>query len=319
MWIGVAFGILTTFIWASSYIFPAMLPDYGAAALMIARAPIVGLCAVLAIAATWKSYSHLTRSDWKTAYMCGLIGHFLQPILLFTCVEYAGIPVGALCWGGVPVSVALVSNYRARLRNRPFVPYGTLVVPLALIVVGFIVTNYTELEQLSVSGTRSMGEFFFGLACGIVQIGLWTWYPIKNAEWMQDHPETSTTVWTCAQLAILLPIGLVAYPLVAWLTPSIDGLFGARPWFFLAIVLWCSIVTTFVAMFFFNICSARVPTALVGQLMIFETVFSILMGLVYDWKLPTVMLTAGVILLLAGVVISLRIFARFDEQQTSSR
>ena len=56
--------------------------------------------------------------------------------------------------------------------------------------------------------------------------------------------------------------------------------------------------------------SQRLPTALGGQLIVFETIFAVIYAhaLRMAWPAPT--MVAGLVLLLAGVLLSLRAFQR---------
>ena len=44
-----------------------------------------------------------------------------------------------------------------------------------------------------------------------------------------------------------------------------------------------------------NMCSAKLPTALVGQLLVFETIFSVIYAHIHRMQLPTLTLTVGFI------------------------
>ena len=185
--------------------------------------------------------------------------------------------------------------------------------PLILIAAGFLITNFNEIEEMVVKGPLSADTFAFGLACGIIQLVLWTWYSIKNADWLQAHEDTvQPSVWTCAQLVPLLPAGLALYIMFACLNPDMDSIFGERPVYFTGVSIYSGVVVGFIAAVFFNICSAKVPTQLLGQLMIFETVFAIFLGLLWDARLPGPTLIIGVSLLLCGVLVSLRIFSKMN-------
>lgn len=317
MFIGVLCGLITTFIWGTAYLLPATVPEYGAAALMMMRAIIVGATALVIMAFTWSKYRVLTKADWKYAFWLSMVGVVIQPVFLYTSVEYAGVCVGALSWGGVPVVVALVSNYLNKKRGKTFVPWKILIFPLALIVAGFVLANYTELEELVINGTGSVGRFAFGVFCGLFQIALWTWYGIKNADWVQAHPDVPSDVWTSAQLLPALPAGLICYPVIAFLNPDMGTLLGPRPAAFMLVSLYSGVVTTYVAVVFLNICAARLPTALLGELLVFETIFGIILGLIWDKRWPGLTLTAGIVLLIAGVLISLEIFARASAKEKS--
>lgn len=57
-----------------------------------------------------------------------------------------------------------------------------------------------------------------------------------------------------------------------------------------------------------NIASRNLPVALAAQLIVSETAFGVIGGLVVHGRWPTGMDTAGVAVLIAGVVLAIRVF-----------
>ena len=55
--------------------------------------------------------------------------------------------------------------------------------------------------------------------------------------------------------------------------------------------------------------SQRVPTALAGQMLVVESIFSIIFAHLWNWKLPTLTLIAGVLLMIGGISWSLALFS----------
>ena len=47
------------------------------------------------------------------------------------------------------------------------------------------------------------------LAIGAV--ACWTWYPIRNADWLRAHPDRSPRTWATAQGLATLPLAAVGY------------------------------------------------------------------------------------------------------------
>ena len=308
MWVGVFWGLVANIFWGASYLIPLFAPDYGPTYLTIGRGFFMGLTSLVLIIFSFQRYTQLTRSDWLYATKISVVGNFLQGGFVFASVLYAGVPVAGMCFGAVPVAVALISNWRDKRRGKPFVTLKKLMIPLTCIFVGFIVSNITELETSITEGGRTMGEFFFGLACGLISTVMWTWYPIKNADWLQAHPQTSSAIWTTAQCLVLLPIATILYPVVALTDESMTSFFGPTPVTLLGAAVFGGVICSFVAGIFWNICSKKCPTALVGQMLVFETIFSVLFGHLYRMQFPTPTLCAGFLLLLFGISYSLKLF-----------
>ena len=65
---------------------------------------------------------------------------------------------------------------------------------------------------------------------------------------------------------------------------------------------------SWVGIIFWNAMSQRLPTALGGQMIVFETIFAVLYAHVLRGAWPAWNMTAGIVLLLAGVLLALKVF-----------
>jgi drug/metabolite transporter (DMT)-like permease len=74
----------------------------------------------------------------------------------------------------------------------------------------------------------------------------------------------------------------------------------------LIVGLFCS----YIAAVLWNAMSQRVPTAIVGPMLVFETFFSVTFSLIYEKSWPSVTLICGMALLMGGVVYTLRMFEK---------
>jgi drug/metabolite transporter (DMT)-like permease len=61
--------------------------------------------------------------------------------------------------------------------------------------------------------------------------------------------------------------------------------------------------------------SQRLPTALSGQMIVFETIFAVTYAHILRCEIPSPMLSLGVVSLIAGVLVSLRAFQRFGHSE----
>lgn len=316
MLIGVSFGLAACALWGMTYLLPVLLPDYDAMYIAISRAFVMGAVSFVLIVLFFDKFRALTKADWFFASKITLIGNLIQCWFLMLSVEYAGVPVAGICFGAVPVLVALISNERARRQGKPFVKYKKLALPLLCIFVGFVMVNATELEEFMAAGGASSSTFFLGLLCGIISTLMWTWYPIRNADWLLAHPQVSPTVWTCAQCLLLFPIAAIVYLIVWYCDPSpvMSSPLGPTPIRYLGLMVFAGVCCSWLATALWNMCSAKLPTALVGQLLVFETIFSVLYGHIHRMQWPTMLLTIGFLLLLAGISYALKIFGDLQKE-----
>ena len=308
MFIGVMDGLGACALWGLTYLLPVLLPQYDSIYIAISRALVMGLVSLVLILIFIDKFRQLTKSDWIFSVKLTLIGNLIQAWFLMMSVQYAGVPVAGICFGAVPVLVALISNERARRKGQNFVHLKQLAIPLLCIFIGFVMVNITELQEFLSQEGASSGTFFFGLFCGLISTLMWTWYPIRNADWLLDHPKVNPTIWTCAQCVVLFPISAILYLIVWCFDPAMPDLLGPTPVKYVLLMLFAGICCSWLATAMWNMCSAKLPTALVGQLLVFETIFSVLYAHIHRMQWPTLTLTIGFILLIAGISIALRIF-----------
>ena len=115
-----------------------------------------------------------------------------------------------------------------------------------------------------------------------------------------------------AALAIgSLPLALVGY-LGWWLWSAVSGdafpmPFGPRPGEFLALMFALGLLASWLGTLCWNEASQRLPTTLVGQLIVFETLSALAYAFMLRGTLPEPETLAGIALLVAGVLWALRV------------
>lgn len=96
------------------------------------------------------------------------------------------------------------------------------------------------------------------------------------------------------------------------MTESSTSLWEPTPTHFFIGVLFLGIVCSWLAICFWNDMSRRLTPALGGQMIIFETIFAVVYAHIMRQALPTTLMSAGMVLLLAGVFASVRVFHRTE-------
>ena len=114
----------------------------------------------------------------------------------------------------------------------------------------------------------------------------------------------------------VLPVAVLLFVVAAWPLGFMDvsqGAFGADPVRFLWVALMIGFLCSWVAMLAWNEMSQRLPAALGGQLIVFESVSSVIYALIYRGEWPTLTMTIGFFILMAGVTGSLHVFRNTKE------
>jgi len=310
MWAGVAFALVAGLMWGLAFAGPLVLPDYPAPLVVAGRYLAFGL---VALPLAWWDRAELrslSRTDWAEALALSAVGNFLYYLFLASALQRAGGPVPTMIIGTLPVVIAIVSNI-VNGRRDGRLPWRQLAPCLAMVFAGIACVNLAE-TAAPASGTGAGPDRYLGgvlLAVGAVVC--WTWYPIRNTAWLRRHPGRSARAWATAQGIATFPMALAAYGAYwAWsaATGAPDGMpFGPRPIAFLGVALAMGLLASWLATHCWNAASQRLPTALAGQLIVFETLAALAYAYLLRAEPPPLMTLAGVALLVAGVVAALRI------------
>jgi len=139
----------------------------------------------------------------------------------------------------------------------------------------------------------------------------WTWYPLKNADWLRGHPDRNPRVWATAQGITTLPLALLGYAAFwAWTLLQQDPMpmpFGPRPLHFIGLMLAIGLLASWLGTLCWNAASQRLPTALAGQLIVFETLSALTYAFLLRGQWPEPLTLAGIALLMAGVLGAVRV------------
>ncbi|WP_280153629.1 DMT family transporter [Piscinibacter sp. XHJ-5] len=309
MFIGCLFALAAGLMWGLVFIAPLLLPDYPAPLLSFARYLAFGL---IALPIAWWDRARLrqlARADWIEALKLSAIGNLLYYVCLAGAIQRAGAPLPTMIIGTLPVVIAIVSNLRDARRDGRL-PWRQLAPSLALIGVGIALVNQVELRHLRNDPAADPTRYATGAVLAIVAVACWTWYPIRNADWLRAHPDRSPRSWATAQGLTTLPLafaGCVLY--AAWDAATdapFDMPFGPTPMLFIGLMLAIGLLASWAGTLCWNEASQRLPTTLAGQLIVFETLSALAYAFVLRGRWPDAATAAGITALIGGVVWALR-------------
>jgi len=317
---GTLYALAAGLMWGLVFVAPALLAEYPAVLLTVARYLAFGLIALPLAWLDRQRLAQLTRADWLDALKLSAVGNLLYYLLLASAIQHAGVPLPTMIIGTLPVVIAICSNLRgsAAVQARDGrLPWARLAPPLLLIAAGIACVNQAELVHMRQSGPIDAARHGLGALLAVGAVACWTWYPIRNADWLRTHAERSPTTWATAQGVATLPLALLGYGLwwgwLAWgAAPAAGGEaafdmpFGPRPAAFLGLMLAIGLFASWLGTLCWNQASQRLPPALAGQLIVFETLSALAYAFVWRGQMPPLLTLAGVGLLMVGVTVALR-------------
>ncbi len=315
MILGVLLGVAAGALWGLIYIAPLLLPEYNPVLIALGRFIAFGVVSLPCLLFFRQELRKFTRADVIEAFRLPFFGNVVFYCLLTICIRLAGAPLAGMFMAVIPVLVAIVSNIRYQREGRG-ISWGAILPPLCVIFAGLVIANWTEFEYMQRSGQATGLEFWIGVGFGIAAVIAWTWFSIKNADWLLTHPLHSSKAWTALQGVTVLPVAVLLFVVAAWPLGFMDvsqGAFGADPVRFLWVALMIGFLCSWVAMLAWNEMSQRLPAALGGQLIVFESVSSVIYALIYRGEWPTLTMTIGFFILMAGVMGSLHVFRNTKE------
>lgn len=310
MWVGTLYALAAGLMWGLVFVGPLLLPEYPAALQSVGRYLAFGLIALPLAAFDRTELRRLRAADWREALKLAAIGNLLYYLCLASAIQRAGAPVPTMIIGTLPVVIAISANLRNGHRDGRL-PWGRLAPSLVLIVLGIACVNQVELQALRDDPQADPWRYASGALLALIAVACWTWYPLRNADWLRAHPDRSPRAWATAQGVAILPLALLGYALL-WGVMKLRGAdfpmpLGPRPEFFIALMVAIGLFASWLGTLCWNQASQRLPTALVGQLIVFETLAALAYAFMLRGQMPRPLTLVGIGLLIGGVLWAVRV------------
>lgn len=295
--LGVGFGMAAGLMWGIIFSVPLLLPSYPPLALSAGRYVAFGLIVLIPAWLDRRRLAMLERRDWWKAVELALVGNLLYYCCIAYAAQNAGAPMTAMVIGTLPVVISIVGNLA-----DPQLAWRRLALPLFVIGAGLSLVHGEEADQAAgIAG----GNYPLGMLAALGALACWTWYPVRNAAWIKQRPRLSMTSWATAQGLATGPLGLAALAALVWL-PGYAWPLGPEPLRYVALMAALGLCASWLGTLFWNKTSQLLPTALSGQMIVFETIFGLAFAFALRGEWPSATTLAGIALLIAGVVFGVR-------------
>ncbi|MCU6678416.1 DMT family transporter [Leclercia tamurae] len=302
---GVLYALLAGLMWGLIFVGPLIVPEYPAALQSMGRYLALGL---IALPIAWLGRARLrqlSRQDWLTALALTMMGNLIYYICLASAIQRTGAPVSTMIIGTLPVVIPVFANLLYSQRDGKLA-WSKMVPGLVAIALGLACVNIAELRHGAAGG--SGWRYVSGILLASVSVVCWAWYALRNARWLRENPHKHPMMWATAQALVTLPVSLLGYlAACAWLNvqqPDFALPLGPRPWIFLGLMVVIAVCCSWVGALCWNVASQKLPTVILGPLIVFETLAGLLYTFLMRQSLPPLLTGTGIVLLVVGVVIA---------------
>ncbi|MFA1645344.1 MAG: DMT family transporter [Enterobacteriaceae bacterium] len=302
---GVLYALLAGLMWGLIFVGPLILPEYPAMLQSMGRYLALGL---IALPLAWLGRARLrqlTRRDWLTALALTMMGNLIYYLCLASAIQRTGAPVSTMIIGTLPVVIPVFANLLYSQRDGKLA-WSKMVPALICIALGLVCVNVAELGHglVNASGWR----YVSGIILAFLSVVCWAWYALRNARWLRENPDKHPMMWATAQALVTLPVSLLGYIAAClWLNvelPAFDLPFGPRPGLFVGLMVAIAVLCSWVGALCWNVASQKLPTVILGPLIVFETLAGLLYTFLMRQSLPPLLTLGGIALLVVGVVVA---------------
>lgn len=260
------------------FIAPEVIGSFGALEQTVGRFFFYGLMAAALIAPKWKNLvSALGRKEWLGIAGLAITGNILNYILIVNAVQMGSIAMTSLIVGLIPVAVTIIGS-----RESGAVSLRRLLPSILLCCASAITIGWNALDAISAAQDLTP---FIGMLCAIGSLLSWATYAVKNRQWLSQLHHISAYDWN-----LLIGVATGAFSLL--LLP-IAFLFADQPhspdqWaMFMAVSIGIAIFSSIIGNALWNQSTRLLPMTMIGQMILFETLFALLYAFAWESRSPT--------------------------------
>lgn len=300
---GIACGVLAGAVWGGVFLVPALLAGFPPLWLSCARYLMYGAFSlVLAWPVLPRLLARLQRGDVWLLVEFAVTGNLLYYLGVASAVQLAGVAPTALIVGTTPVVITLLGRHDAGAA-----PLKRLLGPLALVLLGVACINVDVLWSPHAQ-QQPLGERVIGMVCAAGSVLSWSWFAVRNARFLKSQTRFDSQQWSLLWGMVTGVLGgLVWLTALAWPGLPPAATFGHADWIrFWGLNLALAVACSWFGNWMWNLASTRLPLTLSGQMLVFETSFALLYGLLWAGRWPSVLEMASLALLVSGVALAAR-------------
>ncbi|WP_113179629.1 DMT family transporter [Agrobacterium cavarae] len=296
--LGLFYGMLAGALWGGIFLAPKLIPaGFTPLQLSTARYLTFGVIALVLIAPKIKRVSaQFGRAEWIALLWLSLVGNLLYYVFISTAVQLSGVAFTSIIIGFLPVAVTIIGSM-----DHGAVSLKRLWPSLFFGAVGIIGISWQSLMH---DGTPMDARKLIGLAAAIGALASWTAFAVGNARWLVRLHAVSADEWNLMTgvvtggIALVLAVpafafGGVAHPASDWMQ-------------FTMVAVGLGISASIFGNALWNRMSRLLPLTMVGQMILFETLFALLYGFLWEGRGPTMIESVAIVSVVLSVLLCMQ-------------
>ncbi|MEJ8308926.1 DMT family transporter [Agrobacterium larrymoorei] len=296
--LGLFYGMLAGALWGGIFLAPKLIPaGFTPLQLSTARYLTYGIIALVLIAPKIKRVSaQFGRAEWTALLWLSLVGNLLYYVFISTAVQLSGVAFTSIIIGFLPVAVTIIGSM-----DHGAVSLKRLWPSLFFGAVGIIGISWQSLMH---DGTPLDARKLIGLAAAIGALASWTAFAVGNARWLVRLHAVSADEWNLMTgvvtggIALVLAVpafvfGDVAHPSSDWMQ-------------FTMVAVGLGISASIFGNALWNRMSRLLPLTMVGQMILFETLFALLYGFLWEGRGPTIIESIAIVSVVLSVLLCMQ-------------
>ncbi|WP_313592117.1 DMT family transporter [Agrobacterium cavarae] len=296
--LGLFYGMLAGALWGGIFLAPKLIPaGFTPLQLSTARYLTFGVVALVLIAPKIKRVSaQFGRAEWIALLWLSLVGNLLYYVFISTAVQLSGVAFTSIIIGFLPVAVTIIGSM-----DHGAVSLKRLWPSLFFGAVGIIGISWQSLMH---DGTPMDARKLIGLAAAIGALASWTAFAVGNARWLVRLHAVSADEWNLMTgvvtggIALVLAVpafafGGVAHPASDWMQ-------------FTMVAVGLGISASIFGNALWNRMSRLLPLTMVGQMILFETLFALLYGFLWEGRGPTLIESVAIVSVVLSVLLCMQ-------------
>ena len=307
---GVLLGAAAGACWGLVFLSPLVLSAFSALEIAAGRFLVYGAVSLVCLLPFVRTLpERLTASDVRLLLLLGACGNVAFFALLAASIQKVGIAPASLIVGLVPVVVTVWGRH-----DHGAVPLRQLAWPLVLIFAGVACINLDVLGSISAT-PNNLIDVVLGLTFAFAALTSWSLFAVLNARALKYVTGVSSQQWSyltglASGLWALVLAGVIwgggssaAEPHADVLEKIVVHRDGQVFWLVSGGI---GIAGSLVANALWNGASRRLPLTLTGQVFVFEPLFALFYGFVYEARAPRVLEMVAIALMISGVLWTIR-------------